>query len=610
MTGNKRFPQRPPRARDHSSQKHLPLLLSIALSMVFGAMNQTAQGASPPAGAEWTTHGGTLEGNRFSGLTEITPQNAKTLKEEFTFTTGVKGSHMGAPLVVGSTLYVATPYPNKVLAYDLSSGKTLWTYAPSTNQFAKGVNCCDTPNRGLSYADGKIVVNLLDDTTAAIDAKTGSQIWRATLADPHTGVTTDGAPLIVARKDTAKYGAGYNVFVGNSGGEMGVRGWVQSLDLATGKLLWRAYSTGPDADVLITANTKPYFAKDQGKDLGVTSWGDSTNTKWQQGGGAVWAFFTYDPELDLLFYGTSNPGVWNAELRPGDNKWGASIFARKASTGEAAWVYQVSPHDSWDFDAIAESVPVNQSVTDGNGKSHSQLLVHFNKNGFAYTFDRATGQLISAPAFGYQNWAPGGIDLTTGIPKIDPSKLTGTGKKTMNICPSALGAHGWEPSSYSPQRNLFYVPIFNLCMNMTMLKAEFIAGAPYMGQDMQITGGQPPYNPSELIAWDPVTGTKKWGIPEKAAIYGGVLSTAGDVVFYTSMDNSFKAVSAKDGSATGFNATLECSSVGSPISFNGPDGHQRIAVFSGVGWLAGGFSASGKPCASSGGGTVHVYKLP
>jgi len=592
---------------------------SLALSLAACALST---GAQPAAGAEWTTHAGTLEGTRYSPLTDITPANVGQLKKEFSFRTGVNGSHMGAPLVVGSLLYAVTPYPNKLIAYNLGTGKTQWTYSPQVNEYAKGVNCCDTVNRGASYADGKIIYNLLDNTTVAVNAATGKLVWRTNLADPHTGVTMTGAPLV----------ANGRIFVGTSSGEMGVRGWVQALDLKTGKKLWRAYTTGPDADVLIGKNFHAFYPKDQGTDLGVSSW---PGTSWQQGGSSVWAWLTYDPDLDLLFYGTSQPGVWNPDLRvnpnfetdprKSDNKWGTSIFARKPATGEAVWAYQVTPHDNWDYDSISENIAVNQTVT-VNGVAHNKLLVHFDKNGFVYTFDRATGQILSAPEFGFVNWATH-IDLATGLPEIVDAKRTHQGVLTDNICPSALGAKGWEPAAFSPSTGLFYVPTFNFCMSMRMLKAEYIAGAPYMGQDMQIlpgplTNAKGKWFTSELVAWDATTGTKKWGVTEPAAIYSGVLATAGGVVFYGTMDNSLKAVDANTGASL-FKAQLECSTVGSPISFTGPDGRQRVAVFSGVGWLAGGFGtgpcpgggggenhvASGKVAAATG-GRVHVFKLP
>lgn len=599
------------------------LMLSLGLSGTAARAATTATGTS----AEWTSHGGTLDGTHYSELDDINLTTIGTtalpkLVEEFSFQTNVNGSHMGTPLVVGSTLYVVTPYPNKLVAYDLATGATKWTFAPSIKSYAFGVNCCDTVNRGPAYANGLIVFNTLDDTTVAVNATTGAQVWRTTLDDPRTGVTTNGATLIVPNQ--AKPGS-WLVIVGSSSGEMAVRGWVKALDLATGAIQWTAYTTGPDADVLIGPSYSPFYAKDKsGPDQGVSSWdGD----KWKQGGSSVWGYMTYDATNDLLFYGTSQPGVWNADQRPGDNKWGASIFARKASTGEARWIYQVTPHDQWDYDAVAESTPLDLTtpITTASGP-HSSILVHFNKNGFVYIFDRLTGEILSATNFGPKpesiTWADH-IDLGTGLPALtldpntgQPLKATHQGVVTSNICPSAMGMKGWEPTAFSPKNNLFYVPTFNLCMNYQGLKTEFIAGAPYMGMDMQITLGPGGMYMGEMVAWD-LSGTRQWSQIEPAPIYGGVLATKGDLIFYGTLDNKFKARNAMTGDLL-FETTLECSTVASPISFKGPDGKQRIAVMAGVGWLAGGFTATGKPCPgptgesltpTNGGGRVHVYRL-
>ncbi|MGZ4960848.1 MAG: outer membrane protein assembly factor BamB family protein, partial [Methylomonas sp.] len=462
----------------------------LALLLGGGALTTGTAFAASGAGANWTTAGGTPEGTRFSALTEITPDNVGQLKEEFAFKTDTHGSHMGEPLVVGSTMYVITPFPNKLIAYDLTKGQTKWTYAPNVSEYAKGQNCCGGINRGAAYADGKIVFNLLDNTTVAVDAISGKEVWRNHLADPHTGVTMTVAPVIAKGK----------VITASSSGEMGVRGWIQALDLKTGKSLWRAYNTGPDKDVLIGQNFRDNSVYYKGQvDQGATSW--PNQRAYLLGGSAAWGYLSYDPELDLLFYGTSQPGVWNAEMRCDkaayeknpracDNKWGASIFARKPDTGEAVWAYQFTPHDSWDFDSESESTPVNQTVVitkpDGTTETHDKLLVHFDKNGFAYTFDRATGEILLAPQFVKEvNWATG-VDLTTGLPLVNEEMRVHQGVVTEKICPSVLGGKGWEPASFSPKTGLFYAPTFNLCGNLEALKAEFISGAPYMGTAMTI----------------------------------------------------------------------------------------------------------------------------
>ncbi len=564
----------------------------VALLLGSGSMTAAFAAVQAGAGAEWTTAGGTPEGIRYSELTDIDPTNVARLKEEFSFKTGVDGRHMGEPLVIGSILYAVTPYPNKLIAFDLSKGEIIWTYAPDINEYARGANCCGGINRGAAYADGKIVFNLLDNTVVAVDANTGKEIWSTNLADPHTGVTMTVAPIIAKGK----------VITASSSGEMGVRGWIQALDLQTGKPLWRGYNTGPDKDVLIGPNFHAFYPKDQGEDVAATSW--PNESAWKVGGSSAWGYLTYDPELDLLFYGTSQPGVWNADMRPGDNKWGASVVARRPDTGEAIWAYQFTPNDSWDYDSASENIAVNQMM---NGVER-KLLIHFDKNGFAYTFDRETGEILLAPQFVDEvNWA-NGIDLTTGLPMINEEMRVHQGVLSEHICPSVLGGKGWEPGAFSPKTGLFYMPTFNLCGNMEALKAEFISGAPYMGTDFEITPASDTSYRSELIAWDATKGQMAWSVKEPAQIYAGILATAGGVVFYTTLDNSFKAVDADSGESL-FKTPLECGPVGNPISFAGPDGKQRIAVFSDSCASAGSEDDREGDSKSSDGGTVHVYKL-
>jgi lanthanide-dependent methanol dehydrogenase len=566
---------------------------TIAASLVAAAALATAflpqRSLAQTAGAEWTTPSGTQQGTRFSTLADITPANVATLTEEFTFSTGSRASHQGQPLVVGRTMYIVTPFPNKLIALDLDNpGATRWTYSPPVREFARGVACCDVVNRGAVYAAGKVIYNVLDNTVVAVDAQTGRLVWRTRLGDPTTGETMTGAPIVVKDK----------VIVGNAGGEMGVRGWVQALDLATGKPAWKAYNTGPDADVKIGSSFHAFYAKDRGTDLGATSW---PGTMWKQGGATAWAWFTYDPELNLVYYGTANPGVWNPDMRPGDNKWGASIFARNPDTGEAVWAYQLTPHDGWDYDSVNESIVADLTI---NGVLR-KVIVHFDKNGFAYTLDRATGEVLVANKFGHTTWADK-VDLASGVPKVNPGMEPHQGVITQNICPSPLGAKDWEPSAFSPKTNLFYVPAINFCDNMEPLQAIYIAGTPFVGADLSFVPGPGGFLGS-LVAWDAAKGAPAWGINEPLPLYGGVLATAGNVVFYGTLDKWFKAVDATTGKLL-FQTQLECGIVGNPMTYTAPDGKQRVAVYTGLGWLAGGFA--GGTCPGRGGsGKLHVFKL-
>lgn len=561
------------------------------------------------AGAEWTTPAGTVEGTRFSSLAQINTRNVAQLKEEFHFTTGVRAGHQGAPLVVGNTMYVVGPFPNKLFALDLTRpGHTRWVFDPRPDEFAKGQACCDIVNRGAVFANGKIIYNVLDNTTVAIDAVTGRQVWRTKLGDPRTGQTMVMGPLVIRDK----------VFVGNSGAELGLRGWIAALDVNTGREVWRAWNTGPDTDVKIGAKFKPFYAKDRGTNLGVTTW---PGTLWKQGGATVWAWLTYDPQLNLLFHGTANPGTWNPDIRPGDNKWSSTIFARNPDTGEAVWAYQTTPHDAWDFDSVNESIVVDLPF---NGVKR-RLLVHFNKNGFAYTMDRATGQVLVAEAFVPVNWAER-VDLATGLPQVVAEKTPREGVVTKDICPAPPGGKDMEPAAFSPVTSLFYIPAINLCVDNEPLKVNFIAGTPFVGANTTIKAG-PGGDRGELIAWDAVTGKKAWGIRERFPVYSGVLATAGNLVFYGTMDRWFRAADATTGRVL-FETQLPSGIVGSPMTFTGPDGRQRVAVYSGVGGYVGAivparlapddpYAAFGITAATAdlpqftnAGGAVHVFKLP
>jgi alcohol dehydrogenase (cytochrome c) len=392
-----------------------------------------------------------------------------------------------------------------------------------------------------------------------------------------------GAPIIV----------GDNVIVGDSGGETGVRGWIQALDLATGKPVWKAYNTGSDKDVLIGPNFHPYYAKDQGTDLGKSTW---PTDMWQQGGSTVWGWLTYDPKTKLLFYGTSQPGVWNPDMRPGDNKWSSTIFARDPKTGEAVWAYQLTPHDNWDYDAINENIVADIPL---HGTT-AHIIMHFNKNGFAYMLDRKTGRVLSAEPFAPSgvSWATG-VSLSTGLPKLVAAEQTHQGAETNGDCPSALGGKDWEPAAYSAATHLFYIPAINFCQNLYPMLALYLAGTPFVGNSISLyPGGK---DMGALIAWNAAQGQVAWSDPEPLALYGGVLATAGDLVFYGTLDKHFKAVDAKSGKLR-FDTVLECGITSNPMTYMAPDGHQRVAIMTGIGYLAGGLAGGACPNKSIWGG--------
>src|SRR6185369_7090875 len=314
--------------------------------------------------------------------------------------------------------------PNKLFSIDLTKpgGVVNWTFSPGTSDRAVGIACCDIVNRGAAYADGKIIYNTLDAHTVAVDAKTGKEVWRTQVGDINIGETVTMAPLIVKGK----------VLVGNSGGELGVRGHLTALDVTTGKQVWKAWSTGSDADVLIGPDFKAFYPRDRGANLGLSTW---TKDQWKLGGGTVWGWLSYDPNLNLIYYGTGNPGVWNADLRPGDNKWSITLFARDPDTGQAKWAYQFVKHDAWDYDEIMENVLVDMPF---NGQQR-KLLIHPGRTGFVYVFDRTNGELLKAETYQPVTWAKS-VDLKTGETVEVPEKRTHDGVITRGICPSSTGA--------------------------------------------------------------------------------------------------------------------------------------------------------------------------
>ena len=522
----------------------------------------------PTANAgEWTSPARDYASSRYSPLAQITSANAKNLHVSWTFSTGVLRGHEGQPLVVDKTMYLITPYPNVAYALDLAQpGFPLkWKYRPENAQAAVGIACCDVVNRGASFANGRIVYNLLDGHTVAVDAATGTELWKTKMGDINRGETITMAPIVVKN----------SVIVGSSGGEMGVRGWIAAIDLATGKEKWRAYNVGPDSDMKVGPRFKAFYEHDRGPNLGITSWpGDS----WKVGGAVVWGWLSYDPKLNLIYHGTSNPGPWNGNQRPGDNKWSAAIIARDGDTGEMVWAFQPTPHDIWDYDAVNENILIDAPLTPGGAARN--LLVHFDRNGFAYTMDRATGEVLLAKPFVPMNWSSG-VDLKTGRPVVNVDKATAQGKNVKDICPSLEGGKNQQPAAFSPHTGLFYVPTNNRCMDFEGREVTYIAGTPYIGGNAPEKGGPGGYK-GEFIAWDAIKGEKLWGIKDPFPVWGGALATAGGVVFYGTLDGWFKAVDASSGKEL-WKFKVGSGVVGNPMTYLGPDGKQYVAVYSGIG---------------------------
>ncbi len=554
---------------------------------------------------QWVMWGGNYAGTRYSELDQINAGNARHLQPVWTFSTGVLRGHEGGPLVVKGHMFINTPFPNKVIAINLDTREIVWTYEPNQNPDVIPVMCCDTVNRGLAYADGKLFLQQADTTLVALNAKSGQVIWEAKNGDPDKGETATNAPLVVKDK----------VLTGISGGEFGVRGHLTAYDIDTGKMAWRAYSTGPDNEMLIDPKKTMDAAsgKPVGKNSSLKTWeGD----EWMIGGGTTWGWYTYDPRLDLIYYGTGNPGTWNPNQRPGDNKWSMTTFARDPDTGMAKWAYQMTPHDEWDFDGVNEKVLVDQEI---NGKMR-KLLVHFDRNGFGYTQDRATGELLVAEPYNPTlNWATH-VDMETGRPQVVRAYSTeaaGEDTNVKGICPAALGFKDQQPAAFSPRTGLFYVPTNHLCMDYEPFAIEYTAGQPYVGatlsmypapvvqEDAEVHGIDEPHM-GRFVAWDATTGKEVWVRDEPFAVWSGALATAGDVVFYGTLEGNLRAVNANNGDLL-YSFKTPSGIIGNVNTFV-HNGRQYVAVYSGVGGWAGIGMAAGLEDPQAGLGAVGAFK--
>jgi len=539
----------------------------------------------------------TYDNQRYSTLEQITPQNVGKLQVAWTFSTGVLRGHEGAPLVIGDVMYVHTPFPNIVYALDLNhDGAILWKYEPKQDPNVIPVMCCDTVNRGVAYGDGKIFLHQADTTLVALDAKTGKVVWSVKTDDPGKGATGTEAPMVVKDK----------VYVGVSGGEFGVRGWIAAYSVKDGKQVWRAYSEGPDTDLLVDPQKTTSLGKPIGADSSLKTWqGD----QWKIGGGDTWGWYSYDPQLDLIYYGSGNPSTWNPKQRPGDNKWSMTIFARNPDTGMAKWVYQMTPHDEWDYDGVNEMILADQQM----GGRLRHLLVHFDRNGFGYTLDRATGELLVANKYDPAvNWATK-VDMDKnspnyGRPEVVPKYSTehnGEDTNSQGICPAALGSKDQQPAAFSPVTGLFYVPTNHVCMDYEPFRVSYTAGQPYVGATLSMYPAPGGTNMGNFIAWDARTGKIVWSDPEQFSVWSGALATKSGVVFYGTLEGYLKAVDAKTGKEL-YKFKTPSGIIGNVMTYE-HNGVQYVAVLSGVGGWAGIGLAAGLTDPHAGLGAVGGY---
>ncbi|MEO9873544.1 MAG: methanol/ethanol family PQQ-dependent dehydrogenase [Anderseniella sp.] len=543
--------------------------------------------------SNWAIQTGDYANQRYSKLDKINKDNVKDLKVAWTFSTGVLRGHEGSPLVIGDMMYVHTPFPNNVYALDLANdGAIKWTYEPKQDPNVIPVMCCDTVYRGLATANGMIFLHQADTTVVALDAATGEVKWSVKNGDPAIGETNTATVLPVKDK----------VIVGISGGEFGVRGHVTAYNMADGSVAWRGYSMGPDSDTLINPEKTTHLGQPVGKDSGTNTWeGD----QWKIGGGTTWGWFSYDPETNLMYYGSGNPSTWNPQQRPGDNRWSMTVFARDVDTGEAKWLYQMTPHDEWDYDGINEMILADIKV---KGKDR-KALVHFDRNGFGYTMDRVTGELLVAEKFDPKvNWATH-VDMKTGRPQVVAKYSTEQNGEDVNstgICPAALGSKDQQPAAFSPKSQTFFVPTNHVCMDYEPFRVSYTAGQPYVGATLSMYPAPDSHGGlGNFIAWDAGEGKIKWSIPEKFSVWSGALATAGDIVFYGTLEGHLKAVDANTGDEL-YKFKTPSGIIGNVMTYE-RGGKQYIGVLSGIGGWAGIGLAAGLTDPQAGLGAVGGY---
>ena len=579
--------------------------VSIAAMIAVGwsaSANEQLQTMAQEQPGEWVMPTGNYANWRYSELDQITKDNVDQLQVAWSMSTGVLRGHEGNPLVIGDTMYFSTPFPNNVFAVDLANdGVIKWKYEPQQDPQVIGVMCCDTVNRGVAYAPeteaypATIILNQADTTVVALDAESGEVLWEVKNGDPSKGETATMAPQVVKDK----------VLVGNSGGEYGVLGHMTAYDIATGEVAWRAYSAGPDDMTLIDPENTTHLGEPVGVDSGTATWeGD----QWQIGGGTTWGWISYDPELDLVYYGTGNPSTWNPSQRPGDNRWSMTIMARDPDDGMAKWLYQMTPHDQWDYDGVNEMILADLEF-DGETR---KALVHPDRNGFAYTLDRETGELLVAEKYDpVVNWATH-VEMDPESPEYGRPQVVeqySTQEEDMNvtgICPSALGTKDQQPAAYSPETKLFYIPTNHVCMDYEPFRVSYTAGQPYVGATLSMYPAPDSHGGmGNFIAWDAVNGEIVWSIPERFSVWSGALATAGDIVFYGTLEGYLKAVDMETGEEL-YRFKTGSGVIGNVMTYE-HEGEQYVGVLSGIGGWAGIGLAAGLTDPNAGLGAVGGY---
>lgn len=527
----------------------------------------------------WLSTGRNYQETRFSPLNAINRDNIGDLKLAWYHDLDTNRGQESTPIVVDGIIYTSSAW-SKVQAFDGVTGKLLWQFDPKVPGQSAVNACCDVVNRGVAYWDGKVFVGTIDGRLIAIDAKTGGQLWSAMTVDQSKPYTITGAPRVVKGM----------VLIGNGGAELGVRGYVSAYRADSGKLAWRFYTVPGDPDHPDGAASDAILEK-----LAKKTWSkDHWKISHGNGGGTVWDSMAYDPELDLLYIGVGNSSPWPQKYRspepyPGgnnDNLFVSSILALRPETGEYVWHYQATPGDQWDFTSTQHMILADLKI----GGAVRKVLMQAPKNGFFYVLDRKSGQLISAEPYSKVTWADG-VDLKTGRPRIKPEADYSRTGKPWTSYPGPQGAHGWPPMSYNPQTGLVYLPTQEIGFTYQLAKDFKLLSKGYnIGSDIAVN--KLPVDPVKLqkiresvkgylTAWDPVKGKVAWRIPMPNAANGGVLTTAGGLLFQGGSTGRFDAYDVRDGKKLwGFDA--QSGVIAAPVSWS-KDGKQYVTVLAGWG---------------------------
>jgi lanthanide-dependent methanol dehydrogenase len=541
----------------------------------------------------------------YSPLGEITAANVHQLTLAFRFGTGAADAHGNAPVSAGDSLLILTPFPHTLYALDLTQAAATvkWTYRPTPGEMAAGRSCCGAATGGITTAGDRVYLSTFDGHLVALTLDSGKVLWDRTVAQPQTGETLGTPPLALAT----------TVIVGTSGDDAGARGSLVALDSATGNPLWKVFSTGSDQDAGIGTSFNPFYPGDRDVDLGIRTWPPAA---WTHGGGGLASPLLFDAASNSIYQATGHPAPWNPDQRDGDNRWTSGIFARDAETGQAQWFDPINPHDLYALGASGGLL----LVEDGT----NQILVHPDANGYVYTLDPGSGEILSAHPY-LPITVADGVDLKTGKLRRRADHVPRPHTTVRDICPAWPAGSNALPA-FSPETKLLYIPASPVCMDMEAVPTSYIAGTQFTGGNvrMKLAAGS---SPGALIAWDIAGGRPVWTDDEPLPLRGGALVTQGGIVFYGTLDDKFKAVDARTGHLL-WQFDTGSGIVSRPVTYRGPDGRQYIAVLAGSGGLTGHRSAQeidardttaahglagllgAVPPPADSGGMLYVFKLP